>query len=66
MRGSQALNPTDDSFANFDSLQQVAAAYDADLADLRHEVHQARRLVERMDNDAKPNILLGFVLHRTL
>ena len=61
LRGIQALNPTDDSFADFDSLQPFAAAYDADVADLSHEVHQARRLVERIDNDAKPANLLGFI-----
>jgi len=40
-----------------------AAAYNADLVDLEHELHQTKRLVERMGDTAteKPTSLLTFV-----
>jgi hypothetical protein len=56
MRGVHCLNPTSKSFLNLDLLQAFASRYAIDEQDLLHEVHQARRLIERKAAE-------GLVLH---
>lgn len=42
-------------------MQPFAELYSADLTDLSHELHQAKRLVERLDRNDKPNTMLTFL-----
>jgi len=64
-----ALNPSTEHFADFDQLKPFADAYRANLEDLEHELHQAKRLVERIGESStdsaalycKPTTLVGFV-----
>ena len=59
--GIQALNPASDSFADFNCLQPFAELYRADLADLSHELHQAKRIVERLDRSDQHKSMLSFL-----
>ena len=63
MRGIQALNPTSEHFADVSHIRPFAEAYNADLVDLEHELHQAKRLIERLDDKGseKPNSLVSFI-----
>jgi len=61
LKGIQSLNPASDSFADASCLQPFAELYSADLTDLSHELHQAKRLVERLDRNDKPNTMLTFL-----
>jgi hypothetical protein len=67
MRGVQALNPTSEHFADIDYIRPFAERYGVDLVDLEHELHQAKRLIERMktktdgDKSEKPETLVSFV-----
>ena len=47
MAGIQSLNPMSESFLNSDVLTAFAVAYESNIDDLKHELHQARRLLER-------------------
>jgi len=46
-------------FADFTALKPFANAYGADETDLSHELHQAKRLVERRDSVEKPKSMLA-------
>ena len=59
--GIHALNPTSDKFADFTALKPFAIAYGADETDLSHELHQAKRLVERLDSVEKPKSMLALI-----
>ena len=59
--GIDALNPTIDKFADFTALKPVANAYGANETDLSHELHQAKRLVERLDSVEKPKSMLALI-----
>ena len=48
MRGIQALNPTNEHFAELEQIRSFAEAYDADVVDLEHELHQVKRLIARL------------------
>jgi len=68
MRGIEALGPQSKRFADFSEIQQFAEAYCADTSDLQHELHQAKRMLERLSISAKidasvavPVSLLQFV-----
>jgi len=61
LRGISALIPTSDSFADFSFLEKFAKMYTANVLDLVHELHQAKRLVERLAQADKPNTLVSFV-----
>jgi len=63
LRGIQALTPSSDNFGDYASIQPFAELYQADLSDLSHELHQARRLLERMTDTDRPTTLVGFVSH---
>ena len=47
MAGIQSLNPMSESFLNSDVLTAFAEAYESSTDDLKHELHQAKRLIER-------------------
>lgn len=42
MKGIQALNPSSSNFLDEESIALLAKAYDADMQDLQHELHQTR------------------------
>ena len=50
LRGIQALTPSSDNFGDLISVQPFAELYQADLSDLSHELHQAKRLLERAND----------------
>ena len=47
MQGIQALNPTSDDFLVGSKVQPLAETFDCNMDDLMHELHQAKRLVQR-------------------
>ena len=57
--GIHALNPTIEKSADFTALKPFANAYGANETDLSHELHQAKRLVERLDSVEKPKKYVG-------
>ena len=67
MRGIRALNPTNEPFAELEHIRSFAEAYDADVVDLEHELHQVKRLIARLESkvgdgtSAKPDSLVTFV-----
>jgi len=67
MRGIQAMNPTNEHFAELVRIRSFAEAYDADVVDLEHALHQVKRLIARLESkvgdetSAKPDSLVTFV-----
>jgi len=67
MRGIQTMNPTNEHFAELEQIRSFAEAYDADVVDLEHELHQVKRLIARLESkvgdetSAKPDSLVTFV-----
>ena len=67
MRGIQALNPTNEHFAELEQIRSFAATYDADVVDFEHELHQEKRLIARLalkigdGTSAKPDSLVTCV-----
>jgi len=61
--GLQALNPSNQTFADIGIVSQIAEAYGAGVDDLYHELHQAKRLLQRMKVEDRTNILC---LHSSL
>ena len=63
----QALNPTNEHFAELEQIRSFAEAYDADVVDLEPELHQVKRLIARLESkvgdgmSAKPASLVTFV-----
>lgn len=47
MRGIQSLNPKSKSFLSEEMVLGLASLYECDLDDLKHELHQARKVVQR-------------------
>lgn len=47
MRGIQALNPTNATFCDEAALLPFAAIYGSNTEDMRHELHQLKRVLER-------------------
>jgi hypothetical protein len=63
MKGIQCC-PTDDNFAQIACIKPFAEIYGSDIDDLAHELHQAKRLLERSAQDTnfiKPSTLLSFL-----
>ena len=60
----QSLNPQSQCFLDFDKMQGLATAYNANIEDLKHELHSAKRLLERRCGEGKklPQSLLQFVI----
>ena len=63
LRGIQALCPSSEIFGEFSSVSPFAEAYGADLDDLSHELHQAKRVLHRMKIEDRPTTLVGFISH---
>lgn len=61
MQGVQSLNPTSDSFLNDEKVILLANAYGSNIEDLKHELHQARRLLDRQGPADSPCSLLQLV-----
>jgi len=59
--GIHALNPTSEKFADFTALKPFANAHGANETDLSHELHQAKRLVERLDSVEKPKSMFALI-----
>lgn len=55
MRGIQALNPSNNDFLKEELVLLVAEEYGSDLQDLKTEIHQAKRLLERNRANGKVN-----------
>lgn len=49
MNGLQALNPSSRSFLG-DDVMLLAKAYGSNADDLKHEIHQCKRVLERLKN----------------
>uniref|UniRef100_A0A3Q4M441 HAT C-terminal dimerisation domain-containing protein n=1 Tax=Neolamprologus brichardi TaxID=32507 RepID=A0A3Q4M441_NEOBR len=47
MRGIQALNPKSKNFLSEEIVVSLAGLYDCDIEDLKHELYQARKVVQR-------------------
>uniref|UniRef100_A0A673HC17 HAT C-terminal dimerisation domain-containing protein n=1 Tax=Sinocyclocheilus rhinocerous TaxID=307959 RepID=A0A673HC17_9TELE len=62
MKGIQALNPSSSNFLDEESIVLLAKAYDADMEDLKHELHQTRRILSRKKSDGQkvPVTLMEF------
>ncbi len=62
MKGIQALNPPSSNFLDEESIALLAKAYDADMEDLKHELHQTRRILSRKKSDGQkvPVTLIEF------
>lgn len=63
LKGIQALSPSSQTFADITSVSAFAQAYGADVEDLSHELHQAKRLLQRMTIEDRPNTLVEFISH---
>jgi len=61
LKAMQALNPSSENFGDVSCVEKFAAAYAADVSDLSHELPQAKRLLERMPSEDRPQTLLSFV-----
>lgn len=53
MKGIQALNPSTSNFLDEESIALLAKAYDADMEDLKHELHQTRLNLSRKKSDGQ-------------
>ena len=56
MRGIQGLNPKSEKFLCMSDLKPFAEAYGLDSEDLLHELHQAKRLIERKVAEGLPRL----------
>jgi len=56
--GLQALNPSSQTFADITIVSPFAEAY---VDDLYHELHQAKRLLQRMKVEDRTTTLFAFI-----
>jgi len=49
------------TFADIGIVNSFAEAYGVDMDDLYHELHQAKRLLQRMKVEDRPTILFAFI-----
>jgi len=61
MRGTDALNPSSEHFADLDDTKPFAGAYNADISDLQHQLYQAKRMLERLSDASKKDPSAGGV-----
>lgn len=47
MEGIQALHPNSTTFIDEKNSSEFAKAYDSNLEDMKHEVHQVKSLLEK-------------------
>ncbi len=64
MQGVQSLNPKSATFLNEEPLFAFAQTFESDLGDLKHEVHQTKRLLDRRVKSGldRPSTLLDFIV----
>ena len=61
MQGVQALNTSSPTFLREESVLLLAEAYDSNIEDLKHELHQTRRVLDRKRGGKEsPTTLLEF------
>uniref|UniRef100_A0A3Q2NU83 Uncharacterized protein n=1 Tax=Fundulus heteroclitus TaxID=8078 RepID=A0A3Q2NU83_FUNHE len=61
MRGVQALNPSSPTFLREEAVLLLAEAYDSNIEDLKHELHQTRRVLDRQkEGKESPTTLMEF------
>lgn len=62
MKGVQALNPSSSSFLREEAVLLLANAYESNTEDLKHELHQTRRVLDRLQKTEKesPSTLMEF------
>uniref|UniRef100_A0A3Q1CEI6 HAT C-terminal dimerisation domain-containing protein n=1 Tax=Amphiprion ocellaris TaxID=80972 RepID=A0A3Q1CEI6_AMPOC len=61
MQGVQALNPSSPSFLREEAVLLFAEAYDSNIEDLKHELHQTRRILDRKKVEKEsPTTLMEF------
>lgn len=69
MQGVQSLSPKSETFLNEAHLFAFAWTFESDLSDLKHEVHQTKRLLDSKVKSGidRPSNLLDFIvfLNRT-
>ncbi|XP_038062619.1 zinc finger MYM-type protein 1-like [Patiria miniata] len=63
MKGIDALTPSSENFLSPENLKALQETYGADQEDLRHELHQVKRLIERKASkeEAVPKSMQGLV-----
>ena len=62
MQGVQALNPSSTTFLREETVLLLGNAYDSNIEDLKHELHQTRRVLERKKKEMEsPTTLMEFV-----
>lgn len=63
MQGVQSLNPKSETFLNEAHLFAFARTFESDLSDLKHEVHQTKRLLDSKVKSGidRPSNLLDFI-----
>ena len=64
MQGVQSLNPKSTIFLEEEPLFAFAQTFESDLEDLKHEIHQIKRLLDRREKSGRdrPSTLLEFVV----
>uniref|UniRef100_A0A8P4KJH8 Zinc finger MYM-type protein 1 n=1 Tax=Dicentrarchus labrax TaxID=13489 RepID=A0A8P4KJH8_DICLA len=61
MQGVQALNPSSPTFLREEAVLLLAEAYDSNIEDLKHELHQTRRVLDRKKGEKEsPTTLMEF------
>uniref|UniRef100_A0A671TI94 DUF4371 domain-containing protein n=1 Tax=Sparus aurata TaxID=8175 RepID=A0A671TI94_SPAAU len=61
MQGVQALNPSSQTFLREEAVLLLAEAYDSNIEDLKHELHQTRRVLDRKKGEKEsPTTLMEF------
>ena len=61
MQGVQALNPSSTTFLREESVLLWANAYDSNIEDLKHELRETRRVLERKNKEMEsPTTLMEF------
>lgn len=63
MKGIQALNPSSSSFLREEEIFLLANAYKSSVEDIKHELHQVGRVLDRLKMNGKesPTTLMEFV-----
>lgn len=64
MKGIDALTPTSENFLDLESLKVIQETYKITLEDLKHEVHQVKRLIERKSRKGEmvPTTMQGLLI----
>ncbi|XP_062853960.1 zinc finger MYM-type protein 1-like isoform X2 [Trichomycterus rosablanca] len=61
MQGVQALNPSSPTFLREEAVLLLAEAYDSNIEDLKHELHQTKRVLDRKKGEKEsPTTLMEF------